>query len=110
MKLARLFFLLNLITLPLFADDSDCHWWQFGHCDKQKDIEGLPPEVTRVGTVITVDVGANKIYLFQDGQLVDQSSAATGSEKILKKGKRIWLFHTPRGRMQVVRKVVDPIW
>ena len=71
---------------------------------------GLPPEAPRAGTVITVDVGANRIYLFQDGQLVDQSPVASGSEKILKKGRRIWLFHTPRGRMTVLRKIEDPIW
>ena len=113
MKLARLVFILSFLVASqkLFAnDDSDCHWWQFGHCDKQKDIEGLPTEAPRTGTLITVDVGANRIYLFQDGQLVDKSPVATGSEKVLKKGKRIWLFHTPRGRLQVVGKVVDPVW
>lgn len=73
-------------------------------------IEGLPQEVPRTGTVITVDVSAHTIYLFQDGQLVQKSLAGTGMDKLLKKGSRIWLFRTPRGRHTVVRKVVDPIW
>ena len=87
-----------------------CHWWQFGRCDNDPGPEGLPPDAPRTGTLITVDVAANRIYLFQDGQLVDRSMVATGSGKVLKKGKRTWLFHTPRGRMKVLRKIENPIW
>jgi hypothetical protein len=43
--------------------------------------EGLPPEASRTGTIITIDVAAKKLYLFQDGQLVDKSLVATGSER-----------------------------
>lgn len=87
-----------------------CHWWQFGRCDEEQDIEGLPPEAPRQGTVITVDTATNNLYLFQDGQLVTKSPAATGSEKLLKHGRRIWLFRTPQGHLKVLRKIVDPIW
>lgn len=72
--------------------------------------EGLPPEAPRVGTVITVDVSTNRAYLFKDGELVRSSLAATGSDKILRKGRNVWWFRTPRGRHQVVRKIVDPVW
>ena len=58
----------------------------------------------------TVDLARNEIYLFENGQLVDKSPVASGSEKILRHGKRVWFFHTPRGRARVVRKVVDPVW
>jgi len=89
---------------------SKCHWWQF-RCDEQNpQTEGLPDDAPREGTLITVDVSKNKLYLWQDGQLVEKSPAATGKEKILKKAGRTFFFHTPRGRMKVLRKVVDPIW
>jgi L,D-transpeptidase YbiS len=73
-------------------------------------VEGLPPEAPRVGTVITIDVSTNKAYLFRDGELIRSSNAATGSDKILRKGRRVWWFRTPRGRHSVVRKVKDPVW
>jgi len=92
---------------PLHAD---CHWWQFGHCKEEEQIEGLPPDAPREGTLITVDVSTNRIYLFQDGEMVRKAAAATGSGKVLKKAGKTWLFHTPRGRMKVVRKLEDPVW
>ncbi len=76
----------------------------------QMDTEGLPPEAPRTGTVITVDVSTNQAYLFRDGQLVRKSPAATGTDKVLRKGARVWWFRTPRGRHSVVRKIVDPVW
>lgn len=74
------------------------------------DIEGLPADAPRTGTVITVDVSTNRAYLFRDGQLVRSSAAATGSDKVLRKGNRVWWFRTPRGKHTVVRKVKDPVW
>jgi L,D-transpeptidase YbiS len=76
----------------------------------QSDPEGLPGDASRVGTVITVDVSTNQAYLFKDGVLVRKSKAATGSDKLLRKGSRVWWFRTPRGRHQVVRKIKDPVW
>jgi L,D-transpeptidase ErfK/SrfK len=76
----------------------------------QQMVEGLPPEAPRVGTVITIDVSMNKAYLFRDGELIRSSNAATGSDKVLRKGRRVWWFRTPRGKHAVVRKVKDPVW
>lgn len=84
-----------LLTSPL--------WAQF-------DAEGLPPEAPRTGTIITIDVSTNQAYLFRDGELIRKSAAATGSDKVLRKGRRVWWFRTPRGRHQIVRKIVDPVW
>jgi L,D-transpeptidase ErfK/SrfK len=72
--------------------------------------EGLPPDAPRIGTVITIDVSTNRAYLFKDGDLIRSSSAATGSDKVLRKGNRVWWFRTPRGKHTVVRKIVDPVW
>jgi len=74
------------------------------------DTEGLPPEAPRVGTIVTVDVSTNQIYLIRDGQVVRKSSAATGSDRVLRKGRRVWWFRTPRGRYTVLRKIADPVW
>jgi L,D-transpeptidase YbiS len=87
---------------------SKCHWWQFGHCDES--LEGLPPDAPRQGTVITIDVATNSLYLLRDGQLVVRSPAATGSERLLRHGSRVWLFRTPHGHLKVLRKIEDPIW
>lgn len=88
-----------------------CHWWQFGRCDEQHDaMEGFPDGAPRTGVVVTVDVSSNQLYLFKDAQLIDKSPAATGTGKLLRHGRRIWMFHTPQGHLKVLRKVVDPIW
>ena len=94
---------MRLSSLALFA-------FLFVTTLRADEIEGLPPEAPRVGEVITVDVTTNQVYFFRDGALVRKSPAATGSEKILKKGWRVWWFRTPRGRYTVVDKIKDPIW
>lgn len=102
---------LMFASQQLLADDNPpCHWWQFKQCRQHDSIEGFPDDAPRAGTLVTVDVARNRIYLFQDGRLIDRSPVATGSEKVLKKGGKTFLFHTPRGRMKVLRKVEDPIW
>jgi hypothetical protein len=110
--LAAGLFAASLMSAPeVVAQQKPCHWWQFGRCQEEEFvIEGLPPEAPREGTVITVDVSKNAAYLFQDGKLVDQSVAATGSGKTLKQGGKIWKFHTPRGHLKVLRKIDDPVW
>ncbi|HEY4642499.1 MAG TPA: L,D-transpeptidase [Thermoanaerobaculia bacterium] len=105
--------LLAILTLSptLFAQSTPCRWYQL-RCSDQNDtnIEGLPPEAPRSGTIITIDVKKNTAYLFRDGQLVRKSKAATGSEKTLVKGDDEWVFHTPRGHLKVLRKIDDPVW
>jgi L,D-transpeptidase YbiS len=75
-----------------------------------QEIEGLPSDAPRSGEVITIDVSTNQAYFFRDGQLVRKSAAATGSDKVLRQGRKVWWFRTPRGRHTVVRKVKDPVW
>src|SRR5438874_3207710 len=106
--LARALLAASLISAVPQARADDCHWWQFGHCDKR--IEGLPDEGPRQGVVITVDVSKNHAYLFRDGELIDDGPAATGKETVLEHGEDMWLFHTPRGHLKVLRKIEDPVW
>ncbi|HEX7829402.1 MAG TPA: L,D-transpeptidase [Thermoanaerobaculia bacterium] len=75
-----------------------------------QDVEGLPQDAARDGKVITIDVSTNQIYLFNDGELVRKAKVATGSDKILRKGRRVWWFRTPRGKHEVLRKIKDPVW
>lgn len=98
---------------PQQQQKQNCHWWQFRRCDDPSSavtVEGLPPDAPREGAVITVDLSTNTAYLFQDGQLVSKSPAATGMEKTLEHGDDVWLFRTPRGHLKVLRKMVDPVW
>jgi L,D-transpeptidase ErfK/SrfK len=85
-----------------------CHWWQFRKCEQA--IEGLPTEAPRSGTVVTVDVATNTVYLFRDGKLVRKSAAATGSGRTMEIGDDVWEFYTPRGHMKVLSKIKDPVW
>jgi L,D-transpeptidase YbiS len=73
-------------------------------------IEGLPENASRSGHVVTIDVSTNQIYLFRNGELIRKAPVATGSDKVLRKGRKVWWFRTPRGRHAVVRKIKDPVW
>jgi len=106
--LARALLIASLVSAVPQAKADDCRWWQFWKCDQQ--IEGLPPEAPREGVVITVDVSKNHAYLFKDGEVIDDGPAATGKESVLEHGDDMWLFHTPRGHLKVLRKIEDPVW
>lgn len=104
-----------LASPHMFADATaavpePCHWWNFSQCRNPGQIEGLPDDAPRGGTLITVDVATNEIYLFKDDQLIGKAPVGTASETILKRAGRIFLFHTPRGTLRVVRKIVHPVW
>src|ERR1051325_2787366 len=107
--LAASLVLASLVATPCAAAQP-CHWWQFGHCDKQSAVEGLPADAPRTGTVITIDRSTNLAYLFKDGQLIRKSAAATGSNKSLVHGDDEWYFETPVGHRKAKRKIVDPVW
>ena len=105
-RTTTVFLILLVLSQPASAQ---CHWWQFGRCN-DRTTAGLPDEAPRTGVVITVDVSTNQAYLFQDGVLVAQSAAATGSGKEFVHGEDMWVFHTPRGHLKVKAKIKDPVW
>lgn len=110
-RLATALLVASLAVTEAYAQQqTPCHWWQqlFRNCDRS--IAGLPDEAPRAGTVVTVDVSTNTIYLFRDAKLVRKSPAATGSGKTLETDEDIWLFYTPRGHMKVRGKIKDPVW
>jgi hypothetical protein len=59
---------------------------------------------------IVVNTPANRLYLRRGQKVVHQAVISTGSNDTLKHGQRRWIFETPRGIMQVVRKKEKPIW
>lgn len=73
-------------------------------------IPALPPGAARERSAIAIDVSTNRAWLLREGQIVASSAVATGSDKILRRGGRVWFFRTPRGRMEVEAKIVDPVW
>lgn len=94
-------------------EELDCRWWQFGPCVQTSSFdesEGLPPDAPRTGVVVTIDISTNTAFLYRDGALVKKSKAATGADRVLKSGTKVWLFRTPRGRHTIQRKVTDPVW
>ncbi len=61
---------------------------------------------------IVVDRTNNHIYMWRDGQvqLTALCSAGSGSILIDEAGDRQWVFDTPRGRFEVLKKITDPVW
>ncbi len=74
----------------------------------KKKFDALAPK----GVYIVVDTGANKFYLKKGTEIVRQGLVSTGSGDILPdpKGKRQWIFDTPRGEFAVKSKVENPYW
>jgi lipoprotein-anchoring transpeptidase ErfK/SrfK len=74
----------------------------------KKKFEALAPK----GLYIVVDTGANRFYLKKGTETVRQGLVSTGSGDILPdpKGKRQWVFDTPRGEFAVKSKVENPYW
>ncbi len=73
-----------------------------------KKLDALAPK----GVYIVVDTGANRFYLKKGSEIVRQGLVSTGSGDILPdpKGKRQWIFDTPRGEYAVKSKVENPYW
>ncbi len=64
------------------------------------------------GTYIVVDTGMNHLYLMNGEKIVRDALCSTGSGSRLVDvaGKRVWVFNTPRGEFEVLRKIVNPVW
>jgi L,D-transpeptidase YbiS len=71
-------------------------------------IEGLAPK----GTYIVIDSAANRLYLYRGNRKIHEAVVSCGSGSVLKdrKGKRQWIFDTPRGVFSVQSKFISPVW
>ena len=70
------------------------------------------PEVDRNKPYIIVSIAENKIWFKQGDRVLFEAPAATGSGKeLVREGSSAhWKFETPRGRLVVRQKEVDPVW
>jgi L,D-transpeptidase catalytic domain len=60
---------------------------------------------------IVVSIAENRLWFKRGSTVLFQTRVATGTGKYLARaGGSRWLFETPRGRLVVVRKDVDPAW
>ena len=61
---------------------------------------------------IVVDTSQNQLYVRKGEEIIYQATCSTGSGLLLRDPgtERQWIFDTPRGYFQVVRKVVNPTW
>jgi len=74
----------------------------------EKRIAALQP----TGVYIVVDTGENRLYVKKGAEVVRQAVVSCGSGDILQdpKGKRNWVFDTPRGEFVVKSKITNPYW
>lgn len=60
---------------------------------------------------VVVSIADNRLWLKRGQEIVFETRVATGSGKYLEKeGGERWKFETPRGRLVVLRKDVEPAW
>jgi L,D-transpeptidase YbiS len=61
---------------------------------------------------IVVDTSENRLYVKKGEETLHAAACSTGSGGLLKDPDtgRQWIFHTPRGKFQVIRKAEDPVW
>jgi hypothetical protein len=67
------------------------------------------------GQYIVISIADHRLWYKQKDQVVFTTRVATGSGKVLAKGKEKgkdaeWKFETPRGRLTVLYKETDPVW
>ena len=70
------------------------------------------PEPPKDQPYIVVSIEERRLWYKQGGQTLFTTQVATGSGKtMVKEGSHdVWKFETPRGRLLVQRKEVDPVW
>lgn len=60
---------------------------------------------------VVVSIADNRLWFKRGDEIVFETRVATGSGKYLEKeGGEHWKFETPRGRLVVLRKDVEPAW
>ncbi len=74
----------------------------------EKKMAALQPK----GVYIVVDTGENRLYVKKGSEVVRQAVVSCGSGDILQdpRGKKTWVFDTPRGEYTVKSKITNPYW
>lgn len=74
----------------------------------RRQIHSLRPR----GLHLVIDTGSNHLFLMDGETVVRDAVVSTGSGVRLADpdNPRSWVFDTPRGEFQVIRKIHDPVW
>lgn len=83
-----------------------------------RDIEALTQKMEAmkpVGFYVIVDTAANRLYVKKGDETVKEAIVSCGSGEVLKdpkdpKGKKQWVFDTPRGEFSIKYKIKNPVW
>ena len=80
--------------------------------DSLKKLVSGPVAVDPNRPFIVVSIAENKLWFKQGNQVLFETQVATGSGKTLvsEAGGRQYKFETPRGRLVVQEKEIDPAW
>ncbi len=83
-----------------------------------RNIDGLVQKMNAmkpVGFYVIVDTAANRLYVKKGEETLRTAVVSCGSGEVLKdpkdpKGKKQWVFDTPRGEFAIKYKVKNPVW
>jgi L,D-transpeptidase YbiS len=59
---------------------------------------------------IVINPNSNRLYLRRGQNVLLEAAISTGKNDTLKSRHQTWVFQTPRGIMNVIRKKKDPVW
>jgi len=74
----------------------------------ERRLRALAPR----GPYVLVDTHHNRLRLVRNGEVLHEAVCSSGSGTVLRdpESGREWIFDSPLGERQVVRKVKDPVW
>ena len=95
-------------AMPAAPEAGDARKAAAAEAALRKKFEALAPK----GVHIVIDTGANRFTLKKGVEVIREGLVSTGSGDILPdpRGKRQWIFDTPRGEFAVKSKVENPYW
>ena len=78
------------------------------HARLDRKIRRMTPS----STYIVIDRTHNRLQLRRGSEMVREAVCSAGSGMVLRdeQRNREWVFDTPQGRFQVLRKIEDPVW
>jgi lipoprotein-anchoring transpeptidase ErfK/SrfK len=79
--------------------------------DTLEQVRATAPDTSGERPYIVISIADNRLWYKRGQEVLFTTRVATGSGKFLERvGGQNWKFETPRGRLVVERKDVDPAW
>jgi hypothetical protein len=103
------------LTLAVFNDNADIlatvREQASATGDSLSQVLAASPDSLGDQSYIVVSIAENRLWYKRGAEVLFSTRVATGTGKYLERaGGSRWKFETPRGRLTVVRKDVDPAW